>query len=192
MNESSTPLCTAFAGSLKIAGGDIIDVAIKAKEAIESDNSLNILIFDDLTSMPIEIDWRGTVADVEKRVRAANQPSVKEKGPGRPKLGVVSREVTLLPRHWEWLNSQAGGASVALRKLVEEARKSNSKKDTQRQSHEATYRFMSAMAGNLPNFEEATRALFAADLMRFQENISNWPIDLKEHLLKISANSFEQ
>lgn len=190
MNESTT-FCTAFAGSLKIAGGDIIDVAIKAKEAIESDNSLNILIFDDLTSMPIEIDWRGTVADVEARVRTASQPSVKEKGPGRPKLGVVSREVTLLPRHWEWLNSQAGGASVALRKLVEEARKSNSKKDSQRQSHESAYRFMSAMAGNLPNFEEATRALFAADLMRFQENISNWPNDLKEHLIKISASSFE-
>ena len=84
-----------------------------------------------------------------------------------PKLGVVAREVTLLPRHWQWLGSQPGGASVAIRKLVEAARRANQEVDQRRQTQEAAYHFMSAMAGNLPNFEEASRALFANDRGRF-------------------------
>ena len=89
------------------------------------------------------------------------------RGRGRPKLGVVAREVTLLPRHWDWLNSQSGGASVALRKLVEAARLAGDDKDRTRHAQEAAYRFMTALAGNLPGYEEATRALYAADPARF-------------------------
>ena len=90
----------------------------------------------------------------------------------------MAREVTLLPRHWDWLNSQPGGASVALRKLVEEARRTHAGKDRVRQSQEAAYRFMSAVAGNLPGFEEATRALFAANAARFDEEVARWPADV--------------
>ena len=107
-------------------------------------------------------------------------------GPGRPKLGVVAREVTLLPRHWAWLSSQPGGASVALRKLVEQARKDGQTQDQRRQSQEATYRFMSAMAGCLEGFEEAARALFAADRLRFEALLAPWPPDIQNHLQQLA------
>ena len=108
--------------------------------------------------------------------------SVAKSGPGRPKLGVVAREVTLLPRHWAWLSSQPGGASVALRKLVEQARKDSQSQDQRRLSQEATYRFMSVMAGCLEGFEEAARALFAADRLRFEALTASWPQDIQNHL----------
>jgi hypothetical protein len=95
---------------------------------------------------------------------------------------VVAREVTLLPRHWAWLSSQPGGASVALRKLVEQARKDSQSQDQRRLSQEATYRFMSAMAGCLEGFEEAARALFAADRPRFEALTAPWPQDIQNHL----------
>jgi len=108
------------------------------------------------------------------------------RGRGRPKLGVVAREVTLLPRHWDWLNAQPGGASVALRKLVDEARRTNSDKDRLRAARDAAYYFMSAMAGDLPNFEEASRALFADDRRRFVSQITNWPEDIRDHVVKLA------
>jgi hypothetical protein len=100
---------------------------------------------------------------------------------------VVAREVTLLPRHWDWLNSQPGGASVALRKLVEHARKANESRDRVRIARESAYRFMSAMAGNEPGFEEATRALFAGDRARFDEHVRRWPAAVREHVAKLAA-----
>ena len=141
---------------------------MKVKEVIDRGERESVLIFSDFSSELIEVDFRGTINDVLKRLEkptvrveaaAASQDTSRNvrRGPGRPKLGVVSREVTLLPRHWDWLNSQPGGASVALRKLVEEARRVNSGRDKVRHSQEAAYKFMSAMAGNLPGFEEATR-----------------------------------
>ena len=104
---------------------------------------------------------------------------------------MVAREVTLLPRHWDWLGTQPGGASVALRKLVEEARRVNADKDRLRQSQEAAYRFMSPMAGHLPGFEEATRALFAPDAARFHALIAPWPNDVREHTTTLAAQVFE-
>jgi hypothetical protein len=109
------------------------------------------------------------------------------RGPGRPKLGVVAREVTLLPRHWEWLNRQRGGASVALRRLVDEARHADGGADRRRAAQEAAYRFMSAMAGNREHFEEATRALFAGDAARFTHLIATWPKDIRDHTQKLAA-----
>ncbi|RZI91619.1 MAG: DUF2239 family protein, partial [Variovorax sp.] len=109
---------------------------------------------------------------------------------GRPKLGVVAREVTLLPRHWDWLNRQPGGASVALRKLVEDARRVNTDRDTVRAAREATYRFMSAIAGHLPGFEEAARALFANEKERFDALVAPWPDDVPDHLRKLSASAW--
>jgi hypothetical protein len=102
-------------------------------------------------------------------------------------LGVVPREVTLLPRHWDWLGTQPGGASVALRKLVEQARKSNHGADQLRHAQEAAYRFMSAMAGNEAGFEEATRALFAGNQEVFSMQVESWPIDVRNHAKKLAA-----
>jgi len=201
--ETQEKTCTSFAGSKMIATGDLRHVAHQTKKAIDAGAKEFVLIFDDRTAQPIEIDFRGSQKDVLARIDdsqksnlATGSSSVKSedasRGPGRPKLGVVAREVTLLPRHWDWLNSQPGGASVALRKLVDEARHSNSGKDAIRQSQEAAYRFMSAMAGNLPGFEESTRALFAADEKKFREHISAWPADLSAYALKLAATALQQ
>jgi hypothetical protein len=116
------------------------------------------------------------------------EPASEPRRRGRPKLGVVAREVTLLPRHWEWLNAQPGGASVALRKLVEAARRANGDKDRSRAARDAAYHFMSAMAGNLPQFEEACRALFAGDHRRFTTLIAAWPGDVRDHIIRLACN----
>src|SRR5947208_1356730 len=143
---------------------------------MDRDKWVQVLIFDDVTSDLIEVDLRRTAADVLQRIGEPSLPANNEstepekheaRHPGRPKLGVVAREVTLLPRHWDWLASQPGGASVALRKLVEHARRANGDKDRVRIAREVAYRFMSAMAGDLRNLEEASRALFAGDATRF-------------------------
>lgn len=204
MNEQEPILCTAFAGSRCIASGELDRVARQTKNAIDAGEQSTILIFNDVTSEPIEIDFRGSIDDVQARIQSrfntgssSNQAmetpvaSGVSRGRGRPKLGVVSREITLLPRHWEWLNSQPGGASVAIRKLVETARRANSGKDRVRQSQDATYRFMSAMAGNLQSFEEATRALFAKNSQLFEENMQSWPVDIREHAKKLALPIFE-
>ncbi len=194
-------LCTAFAGSRRISSGEIEEVARQTKKIIDGGEQSLILIFNDATSEPIEIDFRGSLNDVERNVKErfssgsssndTTDESTATRGRGRPKLGVVSREVTLLPRHWEWLNSQPGGASVAIRKLVESARRANSGKDQIRQCQNATYKFMSAMAGNLPSFEEATRALFAGNQNSFEENMQSWPADIRDHAKKLSMPIFE-
>ena len=114
------------------------------------------------------------------------------RGPGRPKLGVVAREVTLLPRHWEWLAQQSGGASVALRKLVDEARRTGEDRDRVRQAQEAAYRFMSAMAGNKANYEDAIRALFAGEAARFEDLIAEWPADVRRHAAKLAERAFDR
>jgi hypothetical protein len=123
----------------------------------------------------------GTEAEVVARYTPPQDVSSKR---GRPKLGVVAREVTLLPRHWEWLARQPGGASVALRKLVEAARKADGEAGAARGRTEAAYRFMSAMAGDLPGFEDAARSLFASDWDRLQICIQDWPLDLKDEVLR--------
>jgi hypothetical protein len=184
--------CTAFKGPRCIAAGELADVALKAKTAV--DKGEQVLIFDDTTSESIEVDFRGSAEDVLRRLAQTdgNQATPDgPRGPGRPKLGVVAREITLLPRHWDWLNAQPGGASVALRKLVEEARRANGGKDRVRQSQEATYRFMSIMAGNRPGFEEAMRALFAGHRDRFDQLIAPWPKDVRHHARKLAADALD-
>ena len=101
----------------------------------------------------------------------------------------MPREVTLLPRHWEYLNRQPGGASVALRKLVEEARRANEQTDRVRAAKESAYRFMSAMAGNEPGFEEATRALFSGDQRKFDIMVGAWPPAVRDHARKLATGA---
>lgn len=190
----------AFENHRRIAAGPLHDVALAVKEVVDGGDHGTILVFADPSSQPIELDLRGTADDVARRLRdtagggpretAERAEAAKPRGPGRPKLGVVGREVTLLPRHWQWLNSQPGGASVTLRKLVEEARRANAAGDRRRLAREATYRFLSALAGNLPGFEEATRALFAGDAERFDQHTAAWPADLRAHARKLAAPSF--
>ncbi len=191
--------CTAFCGPKLIAFGSLRQVALKAKEVLDRDNRAQLLIFDDLTSELIEVDFRGAPAQVAKRLEKiagaseVAEPLLREaeaRRPGRPKLGVIAREVTLLPRHWDWLATQPGGASVALRKLVEHARKANRDRDQLRRAQEATYRFVSTMAGNEPGFEEAIRALFGGRQKRFHAMIESWPVDVRRHAEKLAASAF--
>jgi uncharacterized protein len=190
----------AFDGDRRIAGGDLREVARAAKEALDRRKDAAILVFNGVTSGPVDIDFRGTVADVQARLPdTANVPASAEdatpsapRGPGRPKLGVVAREVTLLPRHWDWLGQQSGGASVALRRLVEEARRTGEDSHRIRRAQEAAYRFMSVMAGNKPHYEDAIRALYANDLARFEKLIAAWPADVREHALMLAERAFRR
>jgi hypothetical protein len=186
---------TAFMAHQRLASGPLAEVALAVLKASKSSAAEPIVIFDDTTGRPIDLDLRGTERDIVARLRQpasnaetpAEDPSAPEpRGRGRPKLGVVAREVTLLPRHWEWLGAQPGGASVALRKLVEEARRASGDRDRSRAARDAAYHFMSAMAGNLAGFEEASRALFADDRRRFAEFIAGWPGDIRDHVVGLA------
>ena len=179
-----SPSYTSFDGHRRIASGSLQANALAVKQAIETDAFSSILTFDDRTGRTVEVDTRGSEQQLAERF-AIHEP-VEARGRGRPKLGVIAREVTLLPRHWDWLATQPGGASVALRRLVEEARRTNSDKDRARQAQERAYHFMLALAGDLPGYEEATRALFANDAQRFGELIAAWPDDVREHATKLA------
>jgi hypothetical protein len=188
---------TAFEGQRCLVSGPITEVALAIK-GVTRPAASPIAIFSDSTGRPIDLDLRGSNAEVLARLAAtsagtAEEPvSTEPRGRGRPKLGVVAREVTLLPRHWEWLSAQPGGASVALRKLVDEARKANGDRDRHRAARDAAYHFMSAMAGNLENFEEASRALFADDRRRFVSLIAPWPADIRDHAVKLAYSDHAQ
>ena len=188
---------TAFSGTRRIAHGSLNDVALRSKRVVDRVQAPQLLIFDDATGAVVDIDLRGSVAEVTERLLrqapagSAPAPLAAPRGPGRPRLGVVAREVTLLPRHWEWLNRQPGGASVALRKLVEDARRGANGQDRIREARETTYRFISAMAGNEPGFEEATRALFAGRRSEFDAHSAAWPEDVRKHAARLAALSFD-
>jgi hypothetical protein len=181
-----TEIFTAFEGERRLASGSLAEVALAVKR-VEGRTSAPIAVFSDSTGRAVDLDLRGSDEDVVARLAETLAPAAETpRGRGRPRLGVVAREVTLLPRHWEWLNAQPGGASVALRKLVDEARRANGDRDRQRAARDAAYHFMSAMAGNLPNFEEASRALFADDRRRFVGQIAGWPADIRDHVVKLA------
>lgn len=182
----------AFAGTRRIAEGPLPEVADRARQLRAAEPSEAILVFDLETSKVLDLDLRaeaGEIAPTEPKAAVAADPDRPRGGPGRPKLGVVAREVTLLPRHWEWLNDQPGGASVTLRKLVEQARQAGTDTDRVRKARESAYRFMAAMAGDLPGFEEAARALFAGDARGFDDRTAEWPADVRTHARLLMARS---
>jgi uncharacterized protein len=174
---------TAFADQSLVASGAPAEVLQALMDAVKAQPERNYLLFDDATGRCLDLYLQGTLEQALAQLpRPATPPPASDKpGPGRPKLGVVPREVTLLPRHWDWLASQPGGASVALRKLVEAASRASRARDQARASLEACYNFMSNMAGDLPGFEDATRALFAADFKAVPAFMANWPTDIREH-----------
>ncbi|KVU29083.1 hypothetical protein WK65_06370 [Burkholderia ubonensis] len=204
---------TGFHGFRRIASGPLAVVALAARRVIDSGAAGAILIIDNTTGRPIDIDLRGSDQDIRGRFSAtvstwrerersdsrpggaadAGLPAAPadallgaRRGRGRPKLGVVSREVTLLPRQWAWLSAQSGGASVALRKLVEERIQTRAAIGLTHEAKARAYHFMAAIAGDLAGFEEAVRALFADDLPRLSRLIANWPADVRDHAASLA------
>ncbi|GKQ53972.1 DUF2239 family protein [Bradyrhizobium sp. Ce-3] len=187
------PAYVAFEGEHRIGAGDLPEVARAAKQHLDRGKDAAILVFNGRTSALVDIDFRGSLDDVLARLPKPassldGEPATPAapRGPGRPKLGVVAREITLLPRHWDWLAQQKGGASVAIRKLIDDARRSSGDKDRTRSAQDAAYRFMTVMAGNRPNYEDAIRALFAHDRRRFATLIADWPADIRDHAIKLA------
>lgn len=155
---------TVFLKDEVIARGTPAEIApaMRARQPLE--RSSDMLAFDDETGRQIDID-----------LRPERQPAPRR---GRPALGVEAKEVTLLPRHWEWLASQRGGASATLRKLVEEAlRKGRTPKD----NHDAAYRFLSVMAGNLPHFVDAVREVYNGNKVGYDHFSYDWPPAIRDH-----------
>ncbi|KAF2405814.1 DUF2239 family protein [Pseudomonas antarctica] len=188
MPKQNAPLCTAFVRHQRVAAGDYCAVA--AALAGLDLTAGSFLVFDDATGTQVDFPWpTGYAPEPPASVVSDDEPPVTS-SVGRPKLGVVAREVTLLPRHWEWLGQQRGGASAALRRLVDEARNAHAARDQSRQAKEASYRFMSAIGGDLPGFEDASRALFAEEAAAFATTIAHWPIDVQTYLAWLSRNAF--
>jgi hypothetical protein len=194
MVPAASTICTAFDGNRRIATGALADVVAAAKAKIDHSGLPEaILIFDHPTSQTLEIDFRGNLTDVLARLPKPQPESVPQpeeivvRKAGRPKLGVIGREVTLLPRQWDWLAAQPGGASVVIRRLVEEARKDRDFKGLKRDIQASAYRFMSVMAGNRPGFEEASRALFADNRDGLENRIAEWPLDIRNHLMFLAS-----
>jgi hypothetical protein len=183
MEEDKT--YTAFMGTHLLASGARDEVLAALKSRFDRDRGTLILTFEDQTGRQVDFDLRGTLDDVLARYRVA--PRV---GPGRPKLGVVAREVSLLPRHWEWLGQQPSGASAAIRRLVDGARKRDPSEQQSRSAIVAADRFLSAMAGNLPGYEEASRALYARKRKRFDDLILEWPKDIQLHAQRLVRGVF--
>lgn len=173
----SPEFVTAFEGNRRIAAGPLAEVALAIK-------GRQVLVFDDATGGQVDIDTSGSDAEILKRLKKETR------GRGRPKIGVTAREVTLLPRHWDWLNEQLGGASAAIRRLVDEARRTAGGRDAKRAGQTAAYRFMTAMAGNEPEYEDAIRALFAGDRAGMLKRIDPWPANIHDHIVKLSAGAF--
>ncbi len=192
----------AFQGDRLLGEGTLEQVIPEIRAAESADNTTSVVVFDASTSELLGLDLRGSVDEVIARTTAAvsggetpagpatDDSADQPRGPGRPRLGVVAREVTLLPRHWDWLTVQPGGASAALRRLVDQARSANSGRDRVRRAQESAYRFMSTMLGDAAGFEEATRALFAGDRDRFTTQSESWPPDLRTHARRLAAEAF--
>ena len=197
---------TAFSHGRRVAHGRYDDIAralAAAVAATQADVPAPWLVFDDATGAPIDTPPLPQDAARLKAGRAgraaisaaqalakADECSPAPRAAGRPRLGVVAREVTLLPRHWEWLSVQPGGASAALRRLIDKARKDNKSADSQRAASERSYKFMSAIAGDQPQFEEAARALFAGDAVRFAGHVADWPPDVRTYLMQLAEAAF--
>jgi len=171
---------TVFAGSEVVTGGTRDQVVAVLRQLHDAGDRRTVLVFDDETGEQLDLDLRADLPPAEPERRS----------PGRPKLGVVAREVTLLPRHWEWLSAQPGGASVALRKLVEKARRESADGDRIRRSQEAAFRFMTSIAGDQPGYEEAVRALYACDHPTFDARVAEWPPDVAAYARSLAAEAF--
>lgn len=166
-----------FLGPDRVGSGALAEVAVAAKRA-GGDRPRNVLVFKVESGEIVDLDLQGSFSEVTARY-------ARHVGPrrGRPKLGVTAKEITLMPRHWDWLARQPGGASATLRRMIDAARKVSEPADRKLAARDATYRFMHAIAGDRPGFEEAARALFRGEEMKLQARIAAWPPDIRLHIL---------
>ena len=162
---------TAFLEDEAIARGDLAEVTRAIEDGYGQADQAAIRAYDDETGRVVDLDYWD-----------AGSAAPQVRGRGRPRLGVVAREVTLLPRHWDWLARQRGGASAALRRLVDEAAKAQPRALARR---DAVYRFMSDRCGDRPGYEEALRALYRDDRDRFEALIAAWPADVRAYILSL-------
>lgn len=188
----------AFDGPHLLGEGPLAELAPTAQTHLTSNPTARLLFFDADSGHQIEVDLRGSPEEVRARYAAHEPPSASpaepfHRGPGRPKLGVTAHEVTLLPRHWAWLAGQPGGASGALRRLVETAMNDPEiqARDRRRERQAAAYRFMSSLGGDLPGFEAASRALFAGDRAGFLEATAAWPYGVRDLALRLAGEAIE-
>lgn len=154
---------TAFNKHELLGRGTPAEMVALLRALPQPERASDLLVFEDETGRQVDLDLR----------EEADAP----RGRGRPALGVKAREVTLLPRHWDWLNAQRGGASAALRRLVDEARA----RRTPEQARDAAYRFLSAMAGDLPKFEDAVRELYLGNRVGYDHFTHGWPAAIRDH-----------
>jgi hypothetical protein len=185
----------AFAGTDRVAAGDLPAVAEAAKRHLDAEPGRAVLVFEEATGRPLDLDLRGTTAEVVSRLPRAplgdetSDPGAR-RGRGRPRLGVVSKEVTLLPRHWAWLSAQRGSASAVLRRLVDDARRAGEGREAVRRAQDAAYRFMTTMAGDAPGYEAAIRALYRSDRPGFASATETWPPDVRAQCERMAAEAF--
>lgn len=185
-----TNTITAFAGTTKLASGPVDHVRDALLAYLRAPGSQPILIFDDETGRQIDIDMRPGVTAFDDAPVPDNVPvpdTVKARPRGRPRLGVVAGEITLLPRHWDWLRTQRGGSSATVRRLIDEARKNRC---DPAKARDAAYHFLSAIAGNLPNYEDVLRALYAGDSATFAEKTKSWPAAIRDHAFTLAEHGF--
>ena len=166
----------AFADNRLVASGSLDDVLRATKKRADKGGK-PVLIFEEGSGRQVDFDLRGSIDDVLARTRNQAKP-----GPGRPRLGVVSREVSLLPRHWDWLENQPNGASAAIRRLVDAARHDETGIERGRHLRNGINRVLWSMAGNFANFEEAARAIDAREDSRLDLLMSSWPKDVREYV----------
>lgn len=172
---------TAFAGTTRLVTAPLSEMLRTVKGFLDGEGSQRLLIFDDSRGEQVDFDFSGNLDEVLARVIGKEQ----KRAPGRPRLGVVGREISLLPRHWEWLDRQPQSASATIRRLIDTARKDNPGANEERRRIEAADRFIWVMAGDLSNFEEASRALYSRNWERLQELTRGWPVDVRDHLLHL-------
>ncbi|MGA0587603.1 DUF2239 family protein [Dyella sp. KRB-257] len=187
MKPADSTRCTAFDGHRRIASGSPEKVALAVRTHLAQHRASTPLVLDDASGQALEFDLRGSADDVRARLRSvAPDAAPAPRGPGRPKLGVVAKEVTLLPRHWDWLSRQPGGASVTLRQLVEDARRAGGAREQARQAGEALDRAMRTLAGNLPGYEDASRAFWRGEKPAFERLTKPWPADVRNYVRRLA------
>lgn len=175
-------ILAVFEQGRQIARGTVAEVAAAMQSAASRGGAP--LSLDASTGQVVDLDLRGTASDVA--TRHAQVPRR-----GRPKLGVKAREVTLLPRHWDWLANQRGGASAALRRLVEAAIRESGAADDPHKAQDAAYHAAQALAGDLPGYEASLRALYAGNLDGMEEEAAAWPADIRTFVLSLARGGPE-
>jgi hypothetical protein len=185
---------SAFEGHKLLCWGTLSEAVLAVKRQAHKHPTHSFLIFSDATGKAMDFNLQGSESEVVKRLEVYVTPPTAESeaqtGPGRPKLGVVSREVSLLPRHWEWLAAQPGGASGTLRKLVEDAKKKSKSGSEIKQAKERAYKFMAEIAGDFAGYEEALRALYRGEKDQFKSHMASWPADVRHHALRLAKPAF--